>query len=223
MRILNIETSAKKCTVALGNNTELLAHSEASSAFMHSKEITLLINALMVSANLDFNELNAVAVSSGPGSYTGLRVGLSTAKALCYALDIPLIAIPTLKLIAHSQKNHNQSFTIAVIDARRDEVYYQVFDQELNASDNATNLVLDSESLLKWQNSDHILCGDAADKAEKLIGKDKFRYVYYQPDAKDMITLSCESYHDKNFEDTAYFTPFYLKPPNITKSKKPLF
>jgi tRNA threonylcarbamoyladenosine biosynthesis protein TsaB len=224
--ILNLETSAKDCSIALGKNGECLGTRKSKGEWKHSREITLLIEQTIKDAGLKFDQLSAVAVSSGPGSYTGLRVGTSAAKAMAFALEIPLLAVETLKLIAapyHKQALEEKSIIIPVIDARRDEVYYQLYDAELNALNNASNLVLKSDSLEELACKKNIICGDAAVKAERIIGSTAFSYEDSRPDAYWMCSLSQDRLDNNYIEDTAYFRPFYLKSPNITKSKKAPF
>lgn len=224
--ILNLETSAKDCSVALGKNGECLFSSKSEGEWKHSREITLLIRQTIEESGLTIDQLSAVAVSSGPGSYTGLRVGTSAAKAMAFAMDIPLIAVETLKLIAapyREQALKEKNIIIPVIDARRDEVYYQIYDASLKALNEASNLVIEPDSLDEFAGKNNIICGDAAEKAERIMGSSSFSYEYSRPDAYWMCSLSQELLDNKSIEDTAYFRPFYLKSPNITKSKKAPF
>jgi len=224
--ILNLETSARDCSVALGKNGECLISSKSEGEWKHSREITLLIEQIIDDSGLTLDQLSAVAVSSGPGSYTGLRVGTSAAKAMAFAMDIPLIAVETLKLIAapYREKALNDSnIIIPVIDARRDEVYYQLYDAGLKALNEASNLILESNSLEEFADKKNIICGDAAEKAEKILASSAFTFEYSRPDAYWMCSLSQELLDNNAIEDTAYFRPFYLKSPNITKSKKAPF
>ena len=224
--ILNIETSANACSVALGKNGKLLDQLASESAWKHSKELTLLIDRLMKRNSLDFSDLHAVAVSSGPGSYTGLRVGVSAAKAIGYAKKLPLIGIDTLKIIAAEHINHPDSppYIIPMIDARRDEVYFQLFNNKLESLIPAANLILDSKSFADLEGvKGSVICGNATEKAQELIKNEELNYISSPAIAQNMVFLSFLAYENSDFEDLAYFRPFYLKPPNITKSKKPLF
>jgi len=187
--ILSLETSGKSCSVALSAEGKTLTYRNATDTWRHSQVITTLIQQSLEEIDADLNDLKAVAVSQGPGSYTGLRVGTSCAKGLCYALDIPLLSVPTLELIAFPfiEKVANGGKIVPFIDARRMEVYYNIYDYSLKEAIQTTNLVLETDSFEAFTDDKLIFCGDGA------------------------------------HEDLAYYVPFYLKPPNITKSKKPLF
>ena len=222
--ILNIETSGLACTVSLSVDGKHQHLVESKGEWKHSRELTLLVQSILEQAGIQMSQLSAIAVSSGPGSYTGLRVGLSAAKAMCYALDKPLIAIPTLKIIANAKKSSLNSFDyiIASIDARRDEIYYQVFNKRFEALDEADNLILEENSFKEYEKA--LFCGDAADKASKLIKTHpSIDFDHFRPSAEFMADLAFAKFRSGSFEDLAYFSPFYLKSPNITKSKKPLF
>ncbi len=221
--IICLETSAALCSVALSSNGLCIEYIESKEAMSHSKEITLLINQCLNNANISIKELNAVCISSGPGSYTGLRVASSCAKAMCYALDIPLIAIDTLTIVAEPiyRAKEASEYIIPLIDARRDEVYYCVFDSSLNRIEPIDNLILDTESFIKYKRAD--ICGDGAQKAEKLLMNQNFSYFTDPPMAKNMVNLAKTRYIEDKFEDLAYFNPIYHKSPNISQSNKPLF
>ncbi|NNE15352.1 MAG: tRNA (adenosine(37)-N6)-threonylcarbamoyltransferase complex dimerization subunit type 1 TsaB [Saprospiraceae bacterium] len=231
-KILCIETSALACSVAIGDDDALLASKMYDGAWKHSREVTLLIAACLKEANLMMDEISAVAISGGPGSYTGLRVGASAAKGICYTKSIPLIALETLKIIAfpHVKDLGAGSFIIPMIDARRDEVYYNIYDNELAGQIETTNLIINESSLSNYHSKDCIICGDGAEKAEKLLindaNNDQMQSFSFRSNialAENMVQLAYNSYKSGQFEDLAYYSPFYLKPPNITKSKKQLF
>ena len=177
----------------------------------------------MAEHNLEYRQLSAVCVSKGPGSYTGLRVGLSVAKGLCYGLDIPLLSIDTLEIIATAFKEYlkDRSYIIASIDARRQEIYYQIFDRDFKALDEAHNLILEENSFSDYPNS--LFCGDGAAKATEIIKSGDLYFKHSKPSAEFMVKPAYERFQAGQFENTAYFSPFYLKAPNITSSKKPLF
>jgi len=218
--ILCLETSGKACSVAIGNEGALVATKEAEGEWKHSKIITLLVQDCLKEAGISQGELTAVAVSQGPGSYTGLRVGASCAKGLCYALDLPLISVPTLELIAYPHRLGSHR-TVPMIDARRMEVYYNIYDKDLISHQETTNLIIDQESTANL-GSGLLFCGDGAHKMEAYL-REGWQVVPSYAEAKYMIHLSYVKYINGNFEDLAYYVPFYLKPPNITKSKKSLF
>ena len=223
--ILNLETSALTCSVSIGRNESLLSSKISNGEWKHSREITILIQECLKDCNLAIDDIDAVAISGGPGSYTGLRVGASAAKGICYAKNIPLLSIDTLKIIAfpHLKSLSQGGFVIPMIDARRDEVYYNVYDEKLNAQIETTNLILNNDCLSQYKSKSILICGDASEKAEKLLETPSFEYITSKALAENMVQLSYERYKMQKFEDLAYYSPFYLKPPNITKSKKQLF
>ena len=130
--ILHLETSTKVCSACIGRNGELLAYREVQEKnFSHSENLTLFVEAILQESNISIKELDAIAISEGPGSYTGLRIGTSTAKGLCFALHIPLIVIPTLEILAHQYKQEDVDYIVPLLDARRMEVFYAVYDAQL--------------------------------------------------------------------------------------------
>ena len=222
--ILNIETSAEACSVSLGQNDSCLIVKRAEGDWQHSRQITLLIKACMDKAALAFKDLDAVAISKGPGSYTGLRVAASAAKGICFARNIPLIAVDTLKIIAYPQvlEMGNDDLVIPLIDARRSEVYYNIYNKDFSPQIETTNLVLELNSFQNLKAQNLILTGNGALKAQEIISIDHQSYPS-EASAEYMAPLSYEKFKVQDFENLAYFSPFYLKPPNITKSKKTLF
>lgn len=217
--ILNIETSTKVCSVALGKDGKLIALKESRDEnYSHSENLTTYIQDVFSQVKSEFKELDAIAVSKGPGSYTGLRIGVSTAKGLCYALDKPLIGIETLKAMAQSHISHLTSHIshlfCPMLDARRMEVYCAVYDLSLNELKKTTAEIIDENSFsdLLEKNSIYFF-GDGAEKCKKLLSNNpnaKFIENIF-PSAKNMIHFSEEAFKKKKFEDMAYFEPFYLK------------
>ncbi len=222
--ILCLETSGKWCSVALSNNGQLAAYRESKDEWSHSKQITLMIQAVLSESNISISELSAVAISKGPGSYTGLRVGASCAKGICFTKDIPLLAIPTLQLIAAEiVTDEADVHLVPMIDARRQEVYYAVYDNQLNERQEANNKILDEAAFQDKSHQKLIFCGDGAFKMDKNVQNiDLWSIHESHASAKYMPFLASERLKKSQIEDTAYFIPFYLKPPNITKSKKTL-
>lgn len=223
--ILCLETSGKVCSVALFKDNKLLNSAKTLDSWQHSSRITLLIEECLNKNDCSIQNLSAVALSAGPGSYTGLRVGASTAKGICYALEIPLIAVSTLKTIAFPHltlaKKNNHGAIIPLIDARRQEVYCSIYNSDLIELESVDARILDQYS---YQGYNHpILCGDGAEKAEEIIGNTSFSYIKDHADASNMGQLAWKKFTNQDFEDLAYFNPFYFKAPNITKSKKKLF
>ncbi len=186
----------------------------------HAEILMGLINTCMHQAGLAMKELDAIALSGGPGSYTGLRIGCSTAKGLCYGLKIPLIVIDTLKIAAAAAKNKNETGTYywAMTDARRMEVYHAVFDPELGQLTPTQSGIITEEGFVpEVVNSQTvILCGDGAAKAAPVLQLEEAEVV---ANASAMCEPAKKAYLDKVFADLAYYEPFYLKQANITVSK----
>ena len=212
--ILCIETSGFVCSVAISQNGECKAFKQISDKeYRHAEVLHTLVEDVLSEANLKLAEINAIAVSKGPGSYTGLRVGVSAAKGFCYALDLPLLAISTLKLIAidgklKSKNINNFPFTV-MIDARRDEVYLQEFDFGLNEISNPQPVILTDYTP---KNISAVFCGDGSEKAKKYFEDGNNIFI---PEANalaiNMCAIADKLFHAKKFEDLAYFEPFYLK------------
>ncbi len=176
---------------------------------------------MFAQCDYNLNDIDAVAVSKGPGSYTGLRVGLSTAKGICYSLEIPLISINSLSILAAGLDVTAYEAIIPMIDARRMEVYMSIYNSGLETLEETKAFIIDQESLeiLYKQYSSIVFCGNGAFKCEPFARKNDL--ISNQGlSAKFMIDLSYTAFLAKNFEDLAYFEPFYLKSPNITKSKQ---
>ena len=217
MYLLNIETSTKICGVSLSKDGQLIDHHESSEGNAHAANLAVFIDDLIKRNKLQYRDLSAIAISEGPGSYTGLRIGTSTAKGLCYALDIPLIAISTLQsMAAHALSLYNQDFNgifRPLIDARRMEVYSQAFDQELNAIDEIRAIVIDNESFVEELEKQVIVFfGDGAEKCQESIQhKNALFFDQAEASALGMVQLSYQKFQHKEFVDVAYFEPFYLK------------
>lgn len=224
--LLNIETSTDICSVGIAKGTSLLALKESSEAYSHSKEITLLIEACASAAGIRLQDLDAVAISAGPGSYTALRVGASVAKGICYALDKPMIAIDTLKALAYAAKQvePEANVYIPMIDARRMEVYAAIFDQDLNRLEETNNVILDEQSFAEQFTAENMLAfsGNGAAKSQPLFEGKKVSYTNVLCSAQHLIPLSLRAFSTQSFVDIAYYAPVYFKAPNITISKKTL-
>lgn len=222
--ILYIETTTKNCSVALAKNEKLIDQKEiASENYSHSEKLTVFIEEIINKNQLNFNDLDAVGISQGPGSYTGLRIGTSTAKGLCYALKIPLISINTLKGIAKKSISENKSdFYFAMIDARRMEVFLEVFNHEGKTIQETKAQIIDSEYLQELEKNKSILfCGDGVSKFEEIVSEfTNIKISQYHPSAIYMINEGYEKFKLKQFEDVAYFEPYYLKDFIAGKPKK---
>ena len=211
--ILNIETSTTNCSVSLSCENRLIDCIESDSPnYSHSENLHVFIDDIMNKNKLNFNQLEACSISRGPGSYTGLRIGLSAAKGLCFGLDIPLISISSLKVLANSVK-HN-GLIIATMDARRDEVYSCVFDTELNIiQDEKPEIITNTSYLELTKNNEVLIIGDGQIKCKRLINNNKLSYNsdILRPSSKNMYSLVYEKFRKNDFEDLAYFEPKYLK------------
>jgi tRNA threonylcarbamoyladenosine biosynthesis protein TsaB len=210
--ILNIETSTKNCSVALAHNGEVLAFKEmADQGYSHAEKLHVYIADTLQIADSNFSDLTAVAVSKGPGSYTGLRIGVSAAKGLCYALDIPLISVDTLAVLA-SQVKIESGKIIPMLDARRMEVYSAVFDEKHQQIKEVQAEILTEKSYQEI-NEPLYFVGDCQEKCQTVLKKSNFHFLphFVFPSAKDMVQLSFYKFQIQEFEDVAYFEPFYLK------------
>jgi len=210
--ILNLETATKNCSVGLAQNGLTIAIKEfAGEGYTHAEKLHVFIEDVLKEAKLAFSDLNAIAVSMGPGSYTGLRIGVSAAKGLCYALTIPLIAIDTLELLAR-KITINGGVIIPMIDARRMESYTAVFDAGHNKIRETKAEVIGDDFFDDIAGTIHLV-GDGAAKYHEVLPAGKFIYhedaIY--PSAAEMAALSFNKYKISDTVDVAYFEPFYLK------------
>lgn len=210
--ILNIETATKNCSVSIAKDGETVALREyAGEGYAHAEKLHVFIGEVLTESDISIEHLNAVAVSQGPGSYTGLRIGVSAAKGLCYALTIPLIAVDTLELLARKIAA-DSGVIIPLIDARRMEAYTAVFDLDYNKIRDTQAEIITEASFSEYNTPVHIL-GDGAAKCIGVLPEDKIvhhAHVLY-PSAAQMGALSWSKYQKKDTVDVAYFEPFYLK------------
>lgn len=219
--ILNLETATKNCSVSISKNGQNVTYKEvADQNYSHAEKLHAFIADLLKEQNLSYSDLNAVAVSQGPGSYTGLRIGVSAAKGLCYALGIPLIAINTLESIA-SAKKIDFGYIIPMIDARRQEVYMSIFNSKMEEIQATSAKIIDSNSFDYLDGKIHFL-GDGCSKFKELFTDDRF--VFHDdvpfPSALQMAKLSFDKFQLENFEDVAYFEPYYFKDFIVPTKKK---
>lgn len=218
--ILCLETATPVCSVALNESCCTIALRETEGQNAHSEKITNFIREAMETANIDYKQLDAVAVSRGPGSYTGLRIGVSTAKGICYAADLPLMAIDTLEAMAYGMKAKlgsqiaENDLLIPMIDARRMEVYAAVFDASLNKTNDTAALVIDENSFADLRQNHRLwLFGDGAPKLTQLFENQQNINIVdgFRPSAAYMLPLAEKVLREHDFVDVAYFEPFYLK------------
>ncbi|MEN1784257.1 MAG: tRNA (adenosine(37)-N6)-threonylcarbamoyltransferase complex dimerization subunit type 1 TsaB [Bacteroidota bacterium] len=212
--ILCLETATTNCSVAVAVKGACAALKETNAErYMHSEQLHVYSKAAVAMAGLTLSDLDAVAVSKGPGSYTGLRIGVSAAKGLCYALDLPLIAIPTLQSIAMQLEVPKDEVIIATLDARRMEVYSSVFNANYKAIRDTRAEIVNEDSFAEFLQYPKVhWVGNGAQKCKELLeGANRFFYPELVPSAKEMVVLAHQKYAAGTFEDVAYFEPYYLK------------
>lgn len=220
--ILNIETATTNCSVSIGEDGRMLALKELnSSSYSHSEDLHFFIKESLEAASLSTNDLDAIAVSKGPGSYTGLRIGVSAAKGLCFALDLPLIGISTLESMA-SQIKLKDSVIIPVLDARRMEVYSAVYDSNYKKLRETKVEEVKPDSFAQYAAQGKVyIIGSGAVKCREILQHPNFVFDdSIIPSAKEMCQLSYREFKANNFQNTAYFEPDYLKDFIIQQSKK---
>jgi tRNA threonylcarbamoyladenosine biosynthesis protein TsaB len=219
-KILLIETATRVCSAAVSDGGNIVSLKESREQLSHSGQLTLFIQEVMQDAGLSFEQLDAVAVSMGPGSYTGLRIGVSAAKGICYAMDIPLIGINTLESLANgfvltSEVQFIPSDLICpMIDARRMEVYMSLFDAKGHKLKDTEAVILDTETFEDVSESQLIwLIGDGATKCISLFAdRPNIKLMDdFLPSSTFLASLAEEAFNRGDFADTAYFEPFYLK------------
>ena len=212
--ILNIETSTKACSVAIHKNGNLIALKESiTENFSHSEKLLVFVEELIETSQIKLVDISAIAVSMGPGSYTGLRIGVATAKGLCYGLNIPLISISTLKSMSLGMSlKMKADLFCPMIDARRMEVYSAFFDINNIRKRGIQADILDSNSYKNELKEKVIFFGDGSDKAKEVIKNRNAIFIAdFHPSANFIGMLSYQKFLDSDFEDLAYFEPFYLK------------
>jgi tRNA threonylcarbamoyladenosine biosynthesis protein TsaB len=213
--ILSLETSAKVCSVAIHKAGQLVSTAEVHIEQSHASKLAVLVEEVTQSANVTINQLSAIAVTSGPGSYTGLRIGTSTAKGLCYALNIPLLAMGTLELMAYqmSIRNPQQAYLCPMIDARRMEVYCYVADSTLRVVQPTEAKVIDETSFKEYLDRNQVIFfGDGSDKCREKINHPNAKFVSgVYPAATNMGQRAYEKFMKGEFENLINFEPHYLK------------
>lgn len=224
--ILNLETATEVCSVCISRGEEVLALESAGEVNDHGRVITLLISSCLRISGLEMGNLQAVAVSSGPGSYTSLRVGAAVAKGICYALDLPLIAVDTLQSLARAaalQRPGESLLYCPMIDARRMEVYCALFDGEGRRLTATQPLIVTEASFEEYFSTGRqlVFIGNGAPKCQGLWpGEGKAIFLPLTCDASHLVYFSNQAFLEGNHANLAYFTPNYLKAPNITQPGK---
>lgn len=214
--ILNIETSTKSTSVALAKNGKLLALREEHEVVSHATKLSPFIEEALKDVNLNLSDLDAIAISNGPGSYTGLRIGLSTAKGLCYALDIPLIMVSGLESMAQFLKTkHTKKFKlyVSIMNSRKNELYLSSMDSSLNIVHKPSAIKIDDSFLQEYVNEDIIIAGSGWEKLDGNIEHTKMTFIEgVNFSAKNMIDPTFNLFKQRLFADLAYSEPNYLKP-----------
>jgi tRNA threonylcarbamoyladenosine biosynthesis protein TsaB len=215
--ILQIETATTVCSVALSENGNVLASKEIQQRNVHAEVITLFIDEVLKTASKQYNELSAVAVSCGPGSYTGLRIGISVTKGLCYSLEIPFIAVETLEAMTDgmiAEVTEDDVLFCPMIDARRMEVFTAVFDAKGERVKPTSAEIIDQDSFSDLLKANKILFfGDGAAKCSEVLGANPNARIIpdFHNSACHLTKKATVKFKNKDFEDTAYFEPYYLK------------
>jgi len=211
--ILNIETSTTNCSISLAKDGNVLASSEKNEGYSHAENLASMVEDLLSKHKLDRKELDAICVGKGPGSFTGLRIGVSFAKGLSFGLGIPLISIGSLEILLEQAMAEEPKYDLYVptIDARRMEIYCAMFDAERRPIHGVQAKVVEEGSFQEFiGESSCLIFGDNATKLRGLV-KDDVRLWDVFPSARSMCALGEQFFKDKIFEDTAYFEPYYLK------------
>ncbi|MCA6067150.1 tRNA (adenosine(37)-N6)-threonylcarbamoyltransferase complex dimerization subunit type 1 TsaB [Chryseobacterium sp. RG1] len=223
MKILYLETSSKNCSVAISDNEKLLCLTEeVSDNYKQSESLHTFVEWALEGAGISMKDIEAVSLGKGPGSYTGLRIGASSAKGFCYGLKIPLVAVNSLESMIEPFLDKNYDFVIPLIDARRMEVYTAVYDGKTGKEISETEAkILDEHSFEEFKDKKIVFVGDGSKKAKEILqlpNADYHEDIY--PSAQYLIKKSLEKIERKEFEDIAYFEPFYLKDFHGVKKKK---
>ncbi len=223
MKILHIETSSKNCSVAISDGEDLLCVcEEVSENYKQSESLHTFVEWALEGAEITLQDLDAVSLGMGPGSYTGLRIGASSAKGFCYGLKIPLIAVNSMETMIEPFLDQNFDCIIPLLDARRMEVYTAVFDGKSGEMLTETEAkILDETSFQEFRDKKVIFVGDGAAKAREILQLPdaEFNETIY-PSARYLVKKAVGKFNNKEFENVAYFEPFYLKEFQGVKKKK---
>lgn len=222
MKILHLETSSKNCSVAISDGEKLLCVcEEISENYKQSENLHTFVEWALEGAEISLNDLDAIALGKGPGSYTGLRIGAASAKGFCYALNIPLLAVNSLETMVEPFLNHHFDHIIPMVDARRMEVYTAVYDGKTGENLTTTEAkILDDNAFHEFKDRNVLFVGDGAKKASEILNLPKavFNSEVF-PSARYLVKKSAQLFINQEFQDVAYFEPFYLKEFQGTKKK----
>ncbi|MDR1984820.1 MAG: tRNA (adenosine(37)-N6)-threonylcarbamoyltransferase complex dimerization subunit type 1 TsaB [Prevotellaceae bacterium] len=224
-KILNIETGTSICSVALSQGRRIIALRESDGDIAHAVKLSTFIDEIMNEEHLQIADLDAIAISEGPGSYTGMRIGVSTAKGLCFGANKPLIAVGSLqsltKLAIEKTKPELEILMCPMIDARRMEVYTALFDNSANMINQISAQIVNENTYSELLKTHKIMFfGNGAEKCKSVINSTNAIFVDIKASAKGMIDIASEKFAKSDFVDIAYFEPLYLKDFVVTKSKK---
>lgn len=223
IKILCVDTTSEFCSISLFENDILIENNDSKIERSHSKLIIKLIDDILINNKLKAKELDAFSISKGPGSYTGLRIGLSSLKGFCYALEKPLIAVNTLKILAKSALKYikdKDSILCPMLDARRMEVYTKIFNYNLNELSKDQALILEKDSFEKYNSKIVYFFGDGSDKFKEIVNKKNFMFLNnINSNSKFMGQLSYDKFINKDFEDLSSFEPNYIKDFYLIKKK----
>jgi tRNA threonylcarbamoyladenosine biosynthesis protein TsaB len=211
--ILNIETSTTNCSVSLSKEGETLVLKEDNNdKYSHAERLHSYIDEVLIEAKIPLSNLDAISISKGPGSYTGLRIGVSAAKGLCFAIDKPLISVATLEALAYQIKIE-KGVIVSMLDARRMEVYSAIFNADYQQIRDTQAQILDAQSFTSFLDQGKVyFIGNGVEKTKTLISHPNAVFIDNKlPSANEMSTLSYKKFKEHNFEDVAYFEPYYLK------------
>lgn len=225
--ILSIDSATRSGSVALHQDGQLIGLQQYSIDKSHSSLLHVIIDQLIRNCGVSIDDLDGIAVSAGPGSYTGLRIGVSSAKGLCFALDKPLIAVNTLEAMAKQVSNINteKALLCPMIDARRLEVYGIILDHKLTIMEETEAIIVEENSFDRYfQGNKVIFFGDGSGKCKNILNNENAIFLEnIVPSAKEIGELATQKYIKEDFENLASYEPFYLKEFRIIKSKKKLF
>lgn len=228
-RLILIETATALCSAAIADGDRIISYRESNEDRAHASLTAVFIDEMLKETGLGIKDCDGVCVSMGPGSYTGLRVGVSTAKGLCFGAGIPLLAVGTLDILARQAADDKLlpdgcRYIIPMIDARRMEVYSAIFDSQFRQLTETAPEIITQESFRSQREEGPVLfIGDGAGKCSEILASEGAHFAQCCPKASSMLAPAMEEYKEKRFKDVAYFEPFYLKEFVATVSKKKLF
>jgi len=221
--LLHIETATKNCSVSLSDGAQLRCVKEFNDqSYSHGELLHVFIDELFTTTGTSMGDLKAVTVSKGPGSYTGLRIGVAAAKGICFTLDIPLIGLSTLEILARAISVTNDAYIVPLLDARRMEVYSAVYDENYTCIRGIQAEVINADSFAEYLVKGKVyFLGDGAEKCRDVIRHENAIFMDgYFPSSQQMPILGNTQYTQANYENLAYFEPLYLKEFLVTPSKK---